>query len=124
MPRDDKLLGQRLREARLHAGLSQSALENLSGIPKARLSRYENGHVVPSIQTLERLAEALGVSEATLLGDQRATLEAFFEVLHDRGVHISSVEQGAGVANALADLIRAAAVLLQDSDDPERSPGG
>ena len=34
--------GNRLREARLSAGLSQSELEELSGIPKARLSRYEN----------------------------------------------------------------------------------
>src|SRR6476659_571726 len=51
--------GNRLREARLSAGLSQSELEELSGIPKARLSRYENGHVEPSIQTLNRLARAL-----------------------------------------------------------------
>src|SRR5438876_10337089 len=73
--------GQRLRRVRLHAGLSQSALETRSGIPKARLSRYENGHVLPSIETLGRLATALGVSEARLLGDQRAILEEFFNVL-------------------------------------------
>ena len=37
---DGKHFGIRLREARLAAGLSQSELEELSGIPKARLSRY------------------------------------------------------------------------------------
>ncbi len=106
MRRDDgKHFGQRLREARINAGLSQSELEELSGIPKARLSRYENGHVAPSIQTLERLSRALNVSEASLLGDQRAVLEEFFNVLHQRGVLVQTPEQGAKLAHAVADLI-------------------
>jgi transcriptional regulator with XRE-family HTH domain len=104
---DGKHFGLRLREARVNAGLSQSELEDISGIPKARLSRYENGHVEPSIQTLARLSRALNVSEASLLGDQRATLEDFFQVLNDRGVRISTSEQGAAVANAIADLLEA-----------------
>jgi transcriptional regulator with XRE-family HTH domain len=104
---DGKHFGQRLREARVAAGLSQSELEDISGIPKARLSRYENGHVEPSIQTLARLSRALNVSEASLLGDQRAILEDFFNVLYDRGVRISSSEQGTRIAHAVADLLDA-----------------
>jgi transcriptional regulator with XRE-family HTH domain len=104
---DGKHFGQRLRESRVAAGLSQSELEDISGIPKARLSRYENGHVEPSIQTLARLSRALNVSEASLLGDQRAILEDFFNVLYDRGVRITSSEQGARIAHAVADLIEA-----------------
>ena len=104
---DGKHFGNRLREARLRAGFSQSELEDLSGIPKARLSRYENGHVEPSIQTLARLARALDVSEASLLGDQRATLEGFFDVLSARGVRIESAEQGVRLANAVADMVNA-----------------
>ena len=104
---DGKHFGQRLRESRVAAGLSQSELEDISGIPKARLSRYENGHVEPSIQTLARLSRALNVSEASLLGDQRAILEDFFNVLYDRGVRITSSEQGARIAHAIADLIEA-----------------
>jgi transcriptional regulator with XRE-family HTH domain len=104
---DGKHFGQRLRESRVAAGLSQSELEDISGIPKARLSRYENGHVEPSIQTLARLSRALNVSEASLLGDQRAILEDFFNVLYDRGVRITSSEQGAGIAHAIADLLEA-----------------
>ena len=95
---DEKHFGNRLREARIRAGLSQSELEELSGIPKARLSRYENGHVEPSIQTLSRLAKALNVSEASLLGDHRAILERFFAVLGERGVTVESPEQGARLA--------------------------
>jgi transcriptional regulator with XRE-family HTH domain len=102
---DGKHFGQRLRESRVAAGLSQSELEDISGIPKARLSRYENGHVEPSIQTLARLSRALNVSEASLLGDQRAILEDFFNVLYDRGVRVTSSEQGARIAHAIADLL-------------------
>jgi transcriptional regulator with XRE-family HTH domain len=104
---DGRHFGNRLREARVRAGFSQSELEELSGIPKARLSRYENGHVEPSIQTLARLARALNVSEASLLGDQRAILEGFFNVLSSRGVHIASADQGVRLANAVADMVRA-----------------
>lgn len=106
MHKDERSFGQRLREARIRAGLSQSELEERSGIPKARLSRYENGHVAPSIQTLERLAAALGVSEASLLGDQRAILEEFFNVLLERGVRIHTPEQGARLGNAVADILQ------------------
>jgi transcriptional regulator with XRE-family HTH domain len=104
---DGKHFGHRLREARVNAGFSQSELEELSGIPKARLSRYENGHVEPSIQTLARLARALNVSEASLLGDRRAILEAFFDVLAQRGVRIDTAEQGVLLATAVADMVRA-----------------
>lgn len=104
---DGKHFGHRLREARVNAGLSQSELEELSGIPKARLSRYENGHVAPSIQTLERLAKALRVSEASLLGDDRALMEEFFSVLTTRGVRIGSSEQAVALGSAVADIARA-----------------
>jgi transcriptional regulator with XRE-family HTH domain len=116
--KDEKTFGQRLRETRIRAGFSQSDLEDISGIPKARLSRYENGHVAPSIQTLERLAKALNVSEASLLGDQRAILEEFFRVLTERGVRIATSEQGAALANAVADLYFAI-----QGDAPETASG-
>lgn len=101
---DERTFGQRLRGTRVRAGLSQSDLEEISGIPKARLSRYENGHVAPSIQTLERLAKALSVSEASLLGDRRFVLEAFFDALSERGVRIDSDKQARRLADAVAEM--------------------
>jgi len=118
---DDRTFGQRLRETRVGAGMSQSDLEGISGIPKARLSRYENGHVAPSIQTLERLAKALDVSEASLLGDRRAMLESFFNVLHERGVRISSTEQAARLGTAVADIAQALGLELSEPGEG-RSP--
>ena len=119
---DGKHFGHRLREARINAGLSQSELEELSGIPKARLSRYENGHVAPSIQTLERLSRALNVSEASLLGDQRAVLEEFFNVLQQRGVKVNTPEQGAKLANAVADLIYVLGVAQAPTSEEFETP--
>src|SRR5256885_3054508 len=119
--RSGSRFGRRLRHARREAGLSQSELELRSGIPKARLSRYENGHVLPSIGTLAKLARALGVSEATLLGDQRAIVEEFFNVLFSRGVVIQSTDQVRKLAGAVADIYEALGLGL-DIPGAEESP--
>jgi transcriptional regulator with XRE-family HTH domain len=74
---------------------------NFFRIPKARLSRYENGPVEPSIQTLNRLARALNVSEASLLGDRRAALEEFEKVLNEHGIKLISKEQARELAEKL-----------------------
>lgn len=63
----DVILGQVLRGARRDAALSQTDVEQRCGIPKARISRYENHHVTPSIESLSRLGSALGVSASELL---------------------------------------------------------
>jgi transcriptional regulator with XRE-family HTH domain len=115
---DERTFGQRLRETRVKGGLSQSDLEEISGIPKARLSRYENGHVAPSIQTLERLARALGVSEASLLGDNRALMEEFFSVLTARGVRIATSDQAQALGAAVADMARALG-MVDDEVGPD-----
>ena len=118
--RDERSFGQRLRETRMRAGYSQSDLEEISGIPKARLSRYENGHVAPSIQTLERLARALGVSEASLLGDDRALMEEFFNVLTSRGVRIRTSDQAMALGNAVGDIASALGMVRGRRTGPRR----
>jgi transcriptional regulator with XRE-family HTH domain len=112
---EERTFGQRLRATRVKAGMSQSDLEVISGIPKARLSRYENGHVAPSIQTLERLAKALQVSEASLLGDERALMEEFFSVLTVRGVRIASSDQAQALGGAVADMARALGMVDEEA---------
>jgi transcriptional regulator with XRE-family HTH domain len=119
--RDERSFGQRLRETRMRAGYSQSDLEEISGIPKARLSRYENGHVAPSIQTLERLARALAVSEASLLGDDRALMEEFFNVLTTRGVRIRTSDQAMALGNAVGDIASALG-MVEDADGAAEPP--
>lgn len=55
------LVGERLRELRKQKSLSQGDIEKRSGILRCYLSRVENGHTVPGVETLEKLARALEV---------------------------------------------------------------
>ena len=103
---DDRELGRRLREARYAAGLSQLELEEVSGVPKARVSRYENGHVEPSLRTLRRLTRALNVSVGTLLGDGHVDdVQEFSLRLQARGVSITSKDEARALADRLADAL-------------------
>lgn len=63
--------GARLRLARRRMDWSQDDLQLASGIGKPRISRYENGHVGPSVQTVKVLADILGVDPAWLVGWKR-----------------------------------------------------
>ena len=63
--------GTRLRDARHARGWSLGDLEARTGIQKPRLSRYENGWVIPTIDSVEVLAKALRVAPAVLVGWQR-----------------------------------------------------
>jgi transcriptional regulator with XRE-family HTH domain len=52
-------VGERLRALREEKRLSQGAIEKRTGLLRCYISRVENGHTVPSVQTLEKLARAL-----------------------------------------------------------------
>jgi transcriptional regulator with XRE-family HTH domain len=55
------IIGDRLRELREDKSLSQGDIEKRSGLLRCYLSRVENGHTVPAVETLEKLARALEV---------------------------------------------------------------
>jgi transcriptional regulator with XRE-family HTH domain len=55
------LIGQRLRELREAKHLSQGDIERRSGLFRCYTSRVENGHTVPSLETLEKFARALEI---------------------------------------------------------------
>lgn len=55
------IIGQRLRQLREAKNLSQGDIENKTGMLRCYISRVENGHTVPSLETLERFAGALDV---------------------------------------------------------------
>lgn len=54
------LLGERLREARLAAGVSQARLAIRTGIAAPAISRIENGHESPSYERFSICMQALG----------------------------------------------------------------
>ena len=55
------IIGDRLRALREEKKLSQGDIEKRSGLFRCYISRVENGHTVPAIETLEKLARALEV---------------------------------------------------------------
>ena len=55
------VIGDRLRELREGKNLSQGDIEKRTGLLRCYISRVENGHTVPAIETLEKLARALEV---------------------------------------------------------------
>jgi transcriptional regulator with XRE-family HTH domain len=55
------VIGERLRELRERKNLSQGDIELRTGLLRCYISRVENGHTVPSIETLEKMACALKV---------------------------------------------------------------
>lgn len=54
-------LGERLREARTAAGVTQEQLAEAIGVSRPAVSQYEHGEMRPGLDTLERAAHHLGV---------------------------------------------------------------
>jgi transcriptional regulator with XRE-family HTH domain len=57
----DMIIGDRLRVLREEKKLSQGDIEKRTGLLRCYISRVENGHTVPAIETLEKMARALEV---------------------------------------------------------------
>src|ERR1035437_4354536 len=62
----ERYLGNTIREIRLSHGLTIADVANLAGISRGMLSKIENAQTATSLEALSRLAQALGVSLATL----------------------------------------------------------
>ena len=52
-------IGGTIRDYRLQKGMSQGDIEKRTGLLRCYLSRVENGHTVPSLETLQKIARAL-----------------------------------------------------------------
>ena len=55
------IIGERLRTLREQKNLSQGDIEKRTGLLRCYISRVENGHTVPAVETLEKMARALEV---------------------------------------------------------------
>jgi transcriptional regulator with XRE-family HTH domain len=55
------IIGDRLRELRVAKKLSQGDIEKRTGLLRCYISRVENGHTVPAVETLEKMARAFEV---------------------------------------------------------------
>lgn len=54
-------IGDTIRSYRLQKGMSQGDIEKRTGLLRCYLSRVENGHTIPSLDTLAKIANAMEV---------------------------------------------------------------
>jgi transcriptional regulator with XRE-family HTH domain len=65
-----KFFARRLKEVRLARGYTQVRLSQMCGLPSNAIAKYETEVIIPSIETLKKLAEALEVSADYFVFDQ------------------------------------------------------
>lgn len=63
-------IGSTIRGYRLQKGMSQGDIEKRTGLLRCYLSRVENGHTIPSLETLQKIARALDLQLAEFFADE------------------------------------------------------
>jgi len=64
---NSEVTGRVIRELRLRKGLSQETLSSLAGIARSHLAMIESGSKKANVETLWRIADALGLRLSELI---------------------------------------------------------
>ncbi len=97
-------IGETIRNYRLQRGMSQGDIEKRTGLLRCYLSRVENGHTIPSLDTLAKIAGGHGPALSQFFSEGRtATAHKGLPQLSDDEVRFLS-------------QIRRYSVSLNDSD--------
>ena len=100
------LIGERLKELREQKKLSQGDIEKRTGLLRCYISRVENGHTVPGVDTLEKLARALEVPMYRLFTDddhvKKPNLPA--EAIRSRAAHSKQESEIRAFANLISRM--------------------
>src|SRR3954469_11855049 len=62
-------IGETIRNFRLQKGMSQGDIEKRTGLLRCYLSRVENGHTIPSLDTLAKIASSMELPLAQFFAD-------------------------------------------------------
>ena len=68
-------IGTTIRGYRLQKGMSQGDIEKRTGLLRCYLSRVENGHTIPSLETLQKIARALDLQLAEFFAEEQVGKE-------------------------------------------------
>lgn len=71
----DKTTGEKIKQARLNSHMTQKQLAEKCGMADSAIRKYESGKVIPKVETLQKIANALGVSVYSI-GDFTTSTEA------------------------------------------------
>jgi transcriptional regulator with XRE-family HTH domain len=66
-------IGETIRNYRLQKGMSQGDIEKRTGLLRCYLSRVENGHTIPSLDTLAKIATAMELPLSQFFSDSSHT---------------------------------------------------
>jgi transcriptional regulator with XRE-family HTH domain len=105
------IIGERLKALREQKKISQGEIEKRTGLLRCYISRVENGHTVPSVTTLEKMARALEVPMYRLFTDD--------ENVKKPDIPRNSARSHAAISTEERDL-RVFAKLLSQMDDKDR----
>jgi transcriptional regulator with XRE-family HTH domain len=104
------VIGDKLKALRETKMLSQGDIEKRTGLLRSYISRVENGHTVPTVNTLEQMARALEVPMYRLFTDE-ATIEK-------PGIFLSKAESERGTR--LDSKLRPFAKALSRMNDKDQ----
>jgi len=106
------VIGERLKALRESKGMSQGDIEKKTSLLRCYISRVENGHTVPNVDTLEKMARALEVPMYRLFTEDAdvKTPNIQFQPVPSRAVNTKDERD-----------LRAFAKLLSRMNDKNRS---
>ena len=101
--------GDRIREAREEAGLTQGQAANKIGMGQSYWSKIERGKLSPTRKTILQLCTALDISPSSLFAQDILTIGSFIELLADLVVAIKDESSGQPMDSPLTmDILRRA----------------
>ena len=114
-------IGEKIRSIRKEKGLTQQALGQLLGVTQATVGQYETNTNPPKIETLQRIAAALGVSVGQLIppaADQEPDreYERVCDALDDAGLALEATGWGDGSGPGGGRYY----IWHKDTESPER----
>ena len=126
-------LSQHLKRAREEAGLSLREVEARSGVSFAHIRRLENGERTPSIEVLQRVAEALsldldevlsavGIKTTRTLPEPRVYFRRKFGV-SEEDAEVMGPVRGKDVAKAQSEIVAIARKLESEGKIVLKSEG-
>ena len=94
-------IGEKIRQIRKSKGMTQQQLAEGIGVKRAVVSKYETGSIIPSLDTIKEIADALNVLIVELLGTSLApvTIEETAEGI--------KVEKGVSILDNKSQLLKA-----------------
>lgn len=112
-----KTTGEKIRERRMHLGLTQTELANKIGVTLRTITKYEKQGVMPRGRNLRELAKVLGVSEVYLANEEIEDETYGLE----EAPYIDSVRAayGAKGANDMQNLLLQTQAMFAGGDIPQ-----